>query len=153
MPPHPSTVPQHLNRVGRAGPIAATGSVNCLLTISQIQGFISGTRTIQKSQQRGQGKQGAMMNTGCLQHSSEQVWVHESELRWGSWAMIRGCGWMSQVRLARIIKFCWLLWRGVLHGLQVDICSIMDLHGLQGDSLPHHGLHHGLALQKKHSAY
>ncbi|KAK4821964.1 hypothetical protein QYF61_004968 [Mycteria americana] len=31
-----------------------------------------------------------------------------------------------------------------LHGLQVDICSTMDLHGLQGDSLPHHGLHHGL---------
>ena len=37
-----------------------------------------------------------------------------------------------------------LLWHGVLHGLQVDICSTMDLHGLQGDSLPHHGLHHGL---------
>jgi len=31
-----------------------------------------------------------------------------------------------------------------LHGLQVDICSTMDLHGLQGDSLPHHGLHHEL---------
>ncbi|KAM9590835.1 uncharacterized protein ACIBXB_005885 [Morphnus guianensis] len=37
-----------------------------------------------------------------------------------------------------------LLRRGVLHGLQVDICSTMDLHGLQGDSLPHHGLHHRL---------
>ncbi|KAM9591464.1 uncharacterized protein ACIBXB_006257 [Morphnus guianensis] len=37
-----------------------------------------------------------------------------------------------------------LLRRGVLHGLQVDICSTVDLHGLQGDSLPHHGLHHGL---------
>ena len=36
-----------------------------------------------------------------------------------------------------------LLRRGVLHGLQVDICSTVDLHGLQGDSLPHHGLHHG----------
>ncbi|KAK4814103.1 hypothetical protein QYF61_008198 [Mycteria americana] len=33
---------------------------------------------------------------------------------------------------------------GFLHGLQVDICSTVDLHGLQGDSLPHHGLHHGL---------
>ncbi|KAK4823599.1 hypothetical protein QYF61_003799 [Mycteria americana] len=31
-----------------------------------------------------------------------------------------------------------------LHGLQVGICSTMDLHGLQGDSLPHHGLYHGL---------
>ena len=37
-----------------------------------------------------------------------------------------------------------LLRRGVLHGLQVDICSTMDLPGLQGDNLPHHGLHHGL---------
>jgi len=29
-----------------------------------------------------------------------------------------------------------LLQPGVFHGLQVDICSTMDLHGLQGDSLP-----------------
>jgi len=28
----------------------------------------------------------------------------------------------------------------VLHRLQVEICSTMDLHGLQGDSLPHHSL-------------
>jgi len=34
--------------------------------------------------------------------------------------------------------------RGVLTGLQVDICSTMDLHGLQGHCLPHHGLLHGL---------
>jgi len=37
-----------------------------------------------------------------------------------------------------------LLQCGVLHGLQVDICSTVDLHGLQGDSLPHHGLLHRL---------
>jgi len=36
-----------------------------------------------------------------------------------------------------------LAW-GPFHGLQVDICSTVDLHGLQGDSLPHHGLHHEL---------
>jgi len=30
------------------------------------------------------------------------------------------------------------------HGLQVEICSTMDIHGLQGHSLPHHGLHHEL---------
>ena len=35
-------------------------------------------------------------------------------------------------------------WRGVLHGLQVDICSAMNVHGMQGDSLPRHGLLHGL---------
>ncbi|XP_049649798.1 uncharacterized protein LOC126035330 isoform X1 [Accipiter gentilis] len=34
-----------------------------------------------------------------------------------------------------------LLRRGVLHGLQVDICSTVDLPGLQRESLPHQGLH------------
>jgi len=33
---------------------------------------------------------------------------------------------------------------GPFHGLQVEICSTMDLHGLQGSNLPHHGLRHGL---------
>jgi len=36
-----------------------------------------------------------------------------------------------------------LVW-GPFHGLQVDICSAVDLHGLQGDSLPYRGLLHGL---------
>jgi len=30
------------------------------------------------------------------------------------------------------------------HGLQVDICSTVDLHELKGNNLPHHGLHHKL---------
>ena len=29
---------------------------------------------------------------------------------------------------------------GSLQRLQMDICSTVDLHGVQGDSLPHHGL-------------
>jgi len=33
---------------------------------------------------------------------------------------------------------------GFFHGLQVDICCTVNLHGLQWDSLPHHGLHHRL---------
>jgi len=33
---------------------------------------------------------------------------------------------------------------GPFHGLQVEICSTVDLHGLRGNSLPHHGLHHEL---------
>ncbi len=37
-----------------------------------------------------------------------------------------------------------LLRRGVLHGLQVDLCPSVDLHGLQGDNLLHHGRHHEL---------
>jgi len=32
-----------------------------------------------------------------------------------------------------------LAW-GPFHGLQVDICSTVDLHGVQGDNPPHHGL-------------
>jgi len=37
-----------------------------------------------------------------------------------------------------------LLWHEVLHRLQVDMCFTMDLHRLQWDNLPHHGLHHRL---------
>jgi len=37
-----------------------------------------------------------------------------------------------------------LLQLGFFCGLQVDICCTMDLHGLQEDSLPHHGLLHRL---------
>jgi len=37
-----------------------------------------------------------------------------------------------------------LLWRGAHHGLQVDICPTMGLHGLQWDSLPYHDLLHRL---------
>ena len=33
---------------------------------------------------------------------------------------------------------------GPFHGLQMEICFTVDLHGLQGDSLCHHGLLHGL---------
>jgi len=41
-----------------------------------------------------------------------------------------------------------LLQCGVFHRLEVGICSTVDLHGLQGASLPHHGLHHGLQGKK-----
>ena len=37
-----------------------------------------------------------------------------------------------------------LLQCGVLHGLQVEICSTVDHHGLQWNALPPHGLHHRL---------
>lgn len=33
-----------------------------------------------------------------------------------------------------------LIWNGVLHGLKVDIYTTIDLHGLQGNNLHHHGL-------------
>jgi len=33
---------------------------------------------------------------------------------------------------------------GPFHGLQMDICSTVDLHGLWGDRLPQHGLLQGL---------
>lgn len=37
-----------------------------------------------------------------------------------------------------------LLWCGVLHGLQVDVCYPVVLRELQGDSLTHRGLHNVL---------
>jgi len=33
---------------------------------------------------------------------------------------------------------------GPFHRLQVDNCSTIDLHGMQGSNVPHHGLHHEL---------
>jgi len=45
---------------------------------------------------------------------------------------------------------------GPYHGLQVDICSTVDLHGLQGNKLPNHGLHHelqGKALRSNISGF
>ncbi|XP_063187185.1 uncharacterized protein LOC134513912 [Chroicocephalus ridibundus] len=41
-------------------------------------------------------------------------------------------------------KCIYLLRCGVLHRLQVDFCSATNLQDLQGDSLPHHALHHML---------
>lgn len=37
-----------------------------------------------------------------------------------------------------------LLQPGLLHRLQVTIRSTVDHHGLQGENLLHHGLHHRL---------
>jgi len=76
-----------------------------------------------------------------LQEQTAAVWVpHEvtgparkPALVWASLHGVTASFWSMH-----------LLQCGVLHGLQVDICSTMDLQGLQGDSLPHHGLHHGL---------
>jgi len=63
-------------------------------------------------------------------------WVHrccqESATAWASHWVIASFGCIH------------LLWCGVIQELQVDICSTMDLHGLQVNSLPHHGLLHGL---------
>lgn len=39
-----------------------------------------------------------------------------------------------------------LLWCGVFHRRQVDICSTTDLCELQGANLLHHGLHHRLQV-------
>jgi len=47
-------------------------------------------------------------------------------------------------RVTVSLRHIHLLWRGVLHRLQVDICSTVDLRGLQRESLLHHGLHHRL---------
>jgi len=44
-----------------------------------------------------------------------------------------------------------LVW-GPFHRLQVDICSSVELHGLQEDNLPHHGLHHKLQGKALRSA-
>lgn len=39
-----------------------------------------------------------------------------------------------------------LLWHGVRHGLQVDVCSTVVLRGLRGNHVPHHDLLQGTLL-------
>lgn len=39
-----------------------------------------------------------------------------------------------------------LMWHRVPHGLQVGVCSTMVLHGMWGNSLPHHDLLQGTLL-------
>jgi len=71
-----------------------------------------------------------------LQHGLLSPWVHRSRQEPPSaWAPH---GVTASFRCVH------LLWCGVLHGLQVDICSTVDLHRLQWDSLTHHGLFHEL---------
>ena len=67
---------------------------------------------------------------------------------WASALVHRSCqelapAWAAQGVTASF-RHIHLLWCGVLHGLQVAIFLPVDLRGLQGDSLPQHGLHHGL---------
>jgi len=40
---------------------------------------------------------------------------------------------------------------GPFYWLQVDICSTVDLYGLEGDDLPHHCLHHELQRKNLYS--
>jgi len=67
-----------------------------------------------------------------LQNRLLSPWVHGS---WQEGGLSTGSQPPSGIHL---------LWPGVLHELQVDICSTVDLHELQRDSLLHHGVHHGL---------
>ncbi|KAK4828040.1 hypothetical protein QYF61_022817 [Mycteria americana] len=77
-----------------------------------------------------------VLPANLLQHGLLSPWVH------------RFCQEPAPVRGLHGVTASFgsihLLQRGVLHRLQVDICSTVNLHGLQGDSLPHHGLHQGL---------
>ncbi|KAK4825008.1 hypothetical protein QYF61_022954 [Mycteria americana] len=65
--------------------------------------------------------------------SSLQGWVH------------RSCQEPAPVRASHGVTASFgcmpLLWRGVLHGLQVDICSTANLHGLQVDIYSTANLH------------
>jgi len=63
-------------------------------------------------------------------------WVHRS---WQEPAPARALHGLTASFGHIYLLQCW-----VLHGLQAGICSTTDLHGLQGHSLPHHGLQNGL---------
>ncbi|KAK4832711.1 hypothetical protein QYF61_025172 [Mycteria americana] len=86
--------------------------------------------------QRGSPMGSQVLPANLLQHGLLSPWVHSS--------CQEPAPAQASHRVTASFGCIHLLWRGVLPGLQVDICSTVNLHGLQVDSLPHHGLHHGL---------
>ncbi|KAK4831745.1 hypothetical protein QYF61_018943 [Mycteria americana] len=86
--------------------------------------------------QRGSPTGSQVLPANLLQHGLLSPWVHRS--------CQEPAPAQASHRVTASFGCIHLLWHGVLHGLQVDICSTINLHGLQVDSLPHHGLHHGL---------
>ncbi|KAK4827158.1 hypothetical protein QYF61_015112 [Mycteria americana] len=85
--------------------------------------------------QRGSPTGSQVLPANLLQRGILSPWIHRScqrpALAWASHGVTASFG-------------IHLLWCGVLHGLQVDICSTINPMGCRGTSLPHHGLHHGL---------
>jgi len=60
---------------------------------------------------------------------------------WGHKLLQQTC---SSEDIPRGHSFLWAHSSAPVRGLQVDICSAVDLHGLQRDNLPHHDLLHRL---------
>ena len=86
--------------------------------------------------QRGSPMGSQALPANVLQHGLLSPRVHRS---WQEPAPARG-----SPRCHSLLQMHYLLRRGILHRLQVDICSTVDLCGLQRDNLPHHGLLCGL---------
>jgi len=107
---------------------------------------------LHKLPQRGSFPRGAV-----LQEQAAPAWVPTgsqalpANLLWRGLLSPRVCRswqepapeWAAHRVTASFRHKCALAW-GPFHGLQLDICSTVDLHGVQGDSLPHHGLLHEL---------
>lgn len=77
--------------------------------------------------------------TGC------SPWIPTSKLApvWTSLLFHRSCqeiapSWAFH-GITDSLQCIHLRWQGVLHGLQKDLCSTLELHGLQGHTLPHCG--------------
>ena len=77
-----------------------------------------------------------VLPANLLRHGLVSPWLHRS---WQEPAPAR-----ASHRVTASFGCIHLLQCGVLQGLHVDICSTIDIHELQGDSLPHHGLLHEL---------
>ena len=115
-------------------------------------GSFSGAAVLHKLLQGGSFPHGA-----ALQEQAAPVWVPHRVLGPASKVLRHGllspqghrsCQEPAPVQaphgVTAFLECVRLLWLGALHRLQVCISSTMDLHGLQGDSLPHYGLHHEL---------
>ena len=78
-----------------------------------------------------------------FQEQTAQVWVHHGVTNTAR-KPVQAYPRVGCPQGASSFRNIHLLWHGVLHGLQVYVCSIINLHGLQRMNLSHHGLHHGL---------
>jgi len=86
--------------------------------------------------QRGSPTGSQAPSANLLQRGLLSPWVHRSWQKPAAARALRGV----TASFRNPPASAW----GLFHGLQVDLCSIVDLHGLQGNNLPHHGLHHEL---------
>ena len=74
-----------------------------------------------------------VLSMGCSSSQTATAWIPRGATDLARSLLHDGISTGSQLPSGHIH----LLWHGFLHGLQVDVCPTLNLHGLQGDKLHH----------------